>query len=165
MITVSNLGIQFGKRILFQDVNMVFNPGNCYGIIGANGAGKSTFLKMLYGEMDNTTGSVTFAGGTYTAKASLYGAALGTVGACTLDTGANGSSFGGKLTVTGALAVTGDVGFYGAASTTGQSTGWGTPTGNSITSSMAGSGATLAQVGGCLSSLLLYLKSIGLLGA
>jgi len=60
MITVSNLGIQFGKRILFQDVNMVFTPGNCYGIIGANGAGKSTFLKMLYGEMDNTKGSVTF---------------------------------------------------------------------------------------------------------
>ena len=63
MITVSNLGIQFGKRILFQDVNMVFNPGNCYGIIGANGAGKSTFLKMLYGEMDNTKGSVTFGPG------------------------------------------------------------------------------------------------------
>ena len=60
MITVSNLGIQFGKRILFQDVNMVFTPGNCYGIIGANGAGKSTFLKMLYGDMDNTKGSVTF---------------------------------------------------------------------------------------------------------
>jgi ATPase subunit of ABC transporter with duplicated ATPase domains len=63
MITVSNLGIQFGKRILFQDVNMVFTPGNCYGIIGANGAGKSTFLKMLYGEMDNTKGSVTFGPG------------------------------------------------------------------------------------------------------
>jgi ATPase subunit of ABC transporter with duplicated ATPase domains len=63
MITVSNLGIQFGKRILFQDVNMVFTPGNCYGIIGANGAGKSTFLKMLYGEMDNTTGSVNFGPG------------------------------------------------------------------------------------------------------
>ncbi len=63
MITVSNLGIQFGKRILFQDVNMVFTPGNCYGIIGANGAGKTTFLKMLYGEMDNTTGSVTFGPG------------------------------------------------------------------------------------------------------
>jgi len=63
MITVSNLGIQFGKRILFQDVNMVFTPGNCYGIIGANGAGKSTFLKLLYGEMDNTTGAVTFGPG------------------------------------------------------------------------------------------------------
>ena len=63
MITVSNLGIQFGKRILFQDVSMVFTPGNCYGIIGANGAGKSTFLKLLYGEMSNTKGSVTFGPG------------------------------------------------------------------------------------------------------
>ena len=50
MITVSDLAIQFGKRILFQDVNMKFMPGNCYGIIGANGAGKSTFIKMLSGE-------------------------------------------------------------------------------------------------------------------
>lgn len=58
MITVSNLSIQFGKRILFQDVNMNFTPGNCYGIIGANGAGKSTFLKMLSGEVENTKGSV-----------------------------------------------------------------------------------------------------------
>jgi ATPase subunit of ABC transporter with duplicated ATPase domains len=60
MITVSNLAIQFGKRILFQDVNMKFTPGNCYGIIGANGAGKSTFLKMLYGEVPSTRGNVTF---------------------------------------------------------------------------------------------------------
>lgn len=58
MITVSNLSIQFGKRILFQDVNLNFTPGNCYGIIGANGAGKSTFLKMLSGEIENTKGSV-----------------------------------------------------------------------------------------------------------
>ena len=63
MITVSNLSIQFGKRILFQDVNLVFTPGNCYGIIGANGAGKSTFLKMLYGEVENRTGSVSFGHG------------------------------------------------------------------------------------------------------
>jgi ATPase subunit of ABC transporter with duplicated ATPase domains len=63
MITVSNLGIQFGKRILFQDVNMNFTSGNCYGIIGANGAGKSTFIKMLSGEIDNTKGSVTMAPG------------------------------------------------------------------------------------------------------
>ena len=63
MITVSTLGIQFGKRILFQDVNMIFTPGNCYGIIGANGAGKSTFLKMLYGEVDYTKGTVTFGPG------------------------------------------------------------------------------------------------------
>jgi ATPase subunit of ABC transporter with duplicated ATPase domains len=45
MISVSQLGIQFGKRVLFKDVNMKLLPGNCYGIIGANGAGKSTFLK------------------------------------------------------------------------------------------------------------------------
>jgi len=63
MITVSNLSIQFGKRILFQDVNLVFSPGNCYGIIGANGAGKSTFLKMLYGGVDYRTGSVSFGKG------------------------------------------------------------------------------------------------------
>jgi ATPase subunit of ABC transporter with duplicated ATPase domains len=63
MITVSDLSVQFGKRILFQDVNLVFSPGNCYGIIGANGAGKSTFLKMLYGEVDCRTGSVSFGQG------------------------------------------------------------------------------------------------------
>ncbi|KAF0196716.1 MAG: ABC transporter [Bacteroidetes bacterium] len=63
MITVSNLGIQFGKRILFQDVNMKFTPGNCYGIIGANGAGKSTFLKMLSGDIDNIKGSVSLGTG------------------------------------------------------------------------------------------------------
>jgi len=60
MITVSNVGMQFGKRILFQDVNLKFTPGNCYGIIGANGAGKSTFLKILYGETQSTRGSVTY---------------------------------------------------------------------------------------------------------
>jgi ATPase subunit of ABC transporter with duplicated ATPase domains len=63
MITTSNLSIQFGKRILFQDVNLIFTPGNCYGIIGANGAGKSTFLKMLYGGVDARTGSVSFGQG------------------------------------------------------------------------------------------------------
>jgi ATPase subunit of ABC transporter with duplicated ATPase domains len=63
MITVSNLSIQFGKRILFQDVNQIFTPGNCYGIIGANGAGKSTFLKMLYGGVEARTGSVSFGPG------------------------------------------------------------------------------------------------------
>ena len=47
MITVNNLDVQFGKRILFQDVNMKFTPGNCYGIIGANGAGKSSFLRVI----------------------------------------------------------------------------------------------------------------------
>jgi ATPase subunit of ABC transporter with duplicated ATPase domains len=63
MITVSNLSIQFEKRILFQDVNLIFTPGNCYGIIGANGAGKSTFLKMLYGDVESHTGSVSFGQG------------------------------------------------------------------------------------------------------
>ncbi len=60
MITVSNLAIQFGKRVLFQDVNLKFTPGNCYGIIGANGAGKSTFLRMLSGDLDPTRGGVQF---------------------------------------------------------------------------------------------------------
>ena len=63
MITVSNLSIQFGKRILFQDVNQIFTAGNCYGIIGANGSGKSTFLKMLYGGVESRTGSVSFGPG------------------------------------------------------------------------------------------------------
>jgi len=63
MITVSNLSIQFGKRILFQDVNQIFTAGNCYGIIGANGSGKSTFLKMLYGGVESRSGSVTFGPG------------------------------------------------------------------------------------------------------
>lgn len=63
MITVSNLGIQFGKRVLFRDVNLKFTAGNCYGIIGANGAGKSTFLRMLYGEQDATFGQVSIAPG------------------------------------------------------------------------------------------------------
>lgn len=58
MITVSNLGIQFGKKPLFQDVNLKFTPGNCYGVIGANGAGKSTLMRMLSGDLNPTTGSV-----------------------------------------------------------------------------------------------------------
>ncbi len=58
MITVSNLGIQFGKKPLFQDVNLKFTPGNCYGIIGANGAGKSTLMRMLSGQLSPTHGSV-----------------------------------------------------------------------------------------------------------
>ncbi|HEY9114500.1 MAG TPA: ATP-binding cassette domain-containing protein [Bacteroidales bacterium] len=60
MITISNLTMQFGKRTLFQDVNMVFTNGNCYGVIGANGAGKSTFIKILSGELDSTHGTVQF---------------------------------------------------------------------------------------------------------
>lgn len=58
MLTVSNLSVQFGKRVLFDEVNTVFTQGNCYGIIGANGAGKSTFLKIIAGEIDPTSGSV-----------------------------------------------------------------------------------------------------------
>ena len=58
MLSVSNLSIQFGKRVLFDNVNTAFNNGNCYGIIGANGAGKSTFLKILSGKMDATSGYV-----------------------------------------------------------------------------------------------------------
>ena len=60
MIIVNDLTIQFGKRVLFADVNLKFTPGNCYGIIGANGAGKSTMLRMISGDLDPTRGTVTF---------------------------------------------------------------------------------------------------------
>lgn len=63
MITVSNLSLRYGKRTLFEEVNLKFTPGNCYGVIGANGAGKSTFLKILSGEVDPSTGSVSFTPG------------------------------------------------------------------------------------------------------
>ncbi|MDR2041863.1 MAG: ATP-binding cassette domain-containing protein [Tannerella sp.] len=63
MITISDLEIRFGKRILFQDVNLKFVPGNCYGIIGANGAGKSTFLRAISGDLDPTRGRVSLAPG------------------------------------------------------------------------------------------------------
>ena len=63
MITASDIVVQFGKRILFQDVNLKFTGGNCYGIIGANGAGKSTFLKVISGDLTPTKGSVTIAPG------------------------------------------------------------------------------------------------------
>ncbi|MBE6326765.1 MAG: ATP-binding cassette domain-containing protein [Bacteroidales bacterium] len=63
MITASDIVVQFGKRILFQDVNLKFTPGNCYGIIGANGAGKSTFLKVISGDLTPTKGSVAIAPG------------------------------------------------------------------------------------------------------
>ena len=59
MLAVNNLSLQFGKRILFDEVNVKFVTGNCYGVIGANGAGKSTFLKILTGDQDPTTGNVT----------------------------------------------------------------------------------------------------------
>jgi ATPase subunit of ABC transporter with duplicated ATPase domains len=63
MITVSNLSLRYGKRTLFEDVNLKFTTGNCYGIIGANGAGKSTFLKILQGDVDPTTGQIAFTKG------------------------------------------------------------------------------------------------------
>ncbi|MBT3933245.1 MAG: ATP-binding cassette domain-containing protein [Bacteroidetes bacterium] len=63
MITVADLRIQFGKKVLFQEVNMKFTAGNCYGIIGANGAGKSTLLKVIAGEMDATSGHISMGSG------------------------------------------------------------------------------------------------------
>ena len=63
MLTVSNLSLQFGKRVLFDEVNIKFTKGNCYGIIGANGAGKSTFLKILSGKQDPTSGNTSLENG------------------------------------------------------------------------------------------------------
>lgn len=63
MISVNNVSLQFGQRKLFSQVNIVFSPGNCYGLIGANGSGKSTFLKILSGEVDSTSGEVVIAPG------------------------------------------------------------------------------------------------------
>ncbi len=59
MISANNVSLRFGKKALFEEVNITFTPGNCYGLIGANGAGKSTFLKILSGELESTTGDVT----------------------------------------------------------------------------------------------------------
>ena len=58
MLKTVNLGLQYGSRKLFEHVDITFTKGNCYGIIGANGAGKSTFLKLLSGEIESTTGEV-----------------------------------------------------------------------------------------------------------
>lgn len=63
MLSVSNLSVQFGKRVLFDEVNTSFNTGNCYGIIGANGSGKSTFLKIVSGKQDPTSGHVSLESG------------------------------------------------------------------------------------------------------
>lgn len=63
MLSVSNLSLRFGKRVLFEDVNLKFTPGNVYGLIGANGAGKTTFVKILAGEIDPTTGQVSIDAG------------------------------------------------------------------------------------------------------
>ena len=61
MINVLNVSLRYGSRKLFEDVNIKFTPGNCYGVIGANGAGKSTFLKILAGEVEPNTGEVIIA--------------------------------------------------------------------------------------------------------
>ncbi|CCH02515.1 ABC transporter related protein [Fibrella aestuarina BUZ 2] len=63
MVSVSNVSLRYGKRVLFDDVNIKFAPGNCYGVIGANGAGKSTFLKILSGEIEPQTGNVSIGTG------------------------------------------------------------------------------------------------------
>ena len=59
MLNVPNVSLQYGSRVLFKEVNLSFQKGNCYGVIGANGAGKSTFLKILSGELEPNTGDVT----------------------------------------------------------------------------------------------------------
>ena len=64
MITVTNVSLRYGDKKLFEDVNLKFTPGNCYGVIGANGAGKSTFLKILSGELAPNTGEVSISQGT-----------------------------------------------------------------------------------------------------
>src|SRR5690554_5957204 len=58
MITAANISLAYGTQVLFKEVNIKFTPGNCYGIIGANGAGKSTFLKILSGEIESDTGEI-----------------------------------------------------------------------------------------------------------
>jgi ATPase subunit of ABC transporter with duplicated ATPase domains len=63
MISTSNLSLQFASRVLFENVTIKFTPGNCYGLIGANGAGKSTFLRILSGEIEQTEGEVLIPGG------------------------------------------------------------------------------------------------------
>ena len=63
MITTNNIGLSYGKRVIFKEVNIKFTPGNCYGLIGANGAGKSTFLKILSGEIDPDQGEVSITPG------------------------------------------------------------------------------------------------------
>ena len=60
MIATASLGMRFSGRKLFEDVNLKFTPGNCYGVIGANGAGKSTFVRILSGELEATEGEVIF---------------------------------------------------------------------------------------------------------
>ena len=63
MISANNVTLRVGKKALFEEVNIKFTPGNCYGIIGANGAGKSTFLKILSGQIETTNGDVVISDG------------------------------------------------------------------------------------------------------
>jgi ATPase subunit of ABC transporter with duplicated ATPase domains len=63
VITISDVSLSYGERSLFKEVNLKFTPGNCYGIIGANGAGKSTFLKILSGEVEHDRGTITVSSG------------------------------------------------------------------------------------------------------
>ena len=63
MISANNVTLRIGKKALFEDVNIKFTEGNCYGVIGANGAGKSTFLKILSGQLETTSGDVTITPG------------------------------------------------------------------------------------------------------
>ena len=63
MISAANVTLSFGERALFKDATIKFTPGNCYGLIGANGAGKSTFLKLLSGELDPTHGEIVVGAG------------------------------------------------------------------------------------------------------
>ena len=63
MINVTNVSLRYGARKLFDDVNLKFTPGNCYGVIGANGAGKTTFLRILSGEIEPNTGEVSIGSG------------------------------------------------------------------------------------------------------
>ena len=63
MIQANNVTLRFGKKALFEEVNIKFTEGNCYGIIGANGAGKSTFLKILSGQLEPTSGEITMSPG------------------------------------------------------------------------------------------------------
>ncbi len=63
MITAANIGLAYGTQVLFKEVNIKFTPGNCYGVIGANGAGKSTFLKILSGEIEADSGEVIISSG------------------------------------------------------------------------------------------------------
>ena len=58
MLSTENISLQYGKRVLFDEVNLKFTRGNCYGVIGANGAGKSTFVKILSGELEANSGSI-----------------------------------------------------------------------------------------------------------